>query len=385
MTGLLGHLLTAAPGCSEPLPAEEQTSGASPTDDATTTSSRPAPGSTGIDPPTGDPTGLGTTGEGSSEGSTGEASSSSADSGDSTTGDESPSVPQDSTPPVFTASVLGLDGAYDPESGQLGELLCTPVSGGPDPYPGCFRPFFHPEAPAAPEDLGAMTFIAQADADIHAAAGGFVDEIEFITHDHLTHSDLYLLRIRLGEDSAFWHEYIQIKDLLVEVGDPVEAGDVLGRPGDYHDLEHAKIGFGVVRHQEVFARLCPSRFADGLVLGQIEAAMAASNEAFGSGWEAPCLEPALACVSEPCDQPDSFVAVGGDIDRGRRRYENQCAMCHGAQGEGDTADPILGCRNCTDQATLADFIDVQMPPAGAGCSGQCAEDVAAFILWEFRG
>ncbi|MEM9453150.1 MAG: c-type cytochrome [Myxococcota bacterium] len=381
MTGLLVHLLLAVSGCSEPPPSQEQTTEDSPTDDSTTTTPSPGPGSTGIDPSTAESTGSSST----SEGSTNEASSSSADSGESSTGDEPSSVPQDNTPPVFMTSIIGLDGAYDPESGQLGELLCTTVSGGPEPYPGCFRPFAHPEAPAAPEDLGAITFIAQADAEIHAAAGGFVDQIEFITHDHLTHSNLYLLRIRLGEDSAFWHEYIQIKDLLVEVGDPIEAGDVLGRPGDYHDLEHAKIGFGVVRHQEVFARLCPTRFADDPVLEQIEAAMAASNEAFGSGWEAPCLEPALACVSEPCDQPASFVPVGGDIDRGRRRYESQCAMCHGAQGEGDIADPILGCRSCVDQTTLAAFIDAHMPPTGASCSGQCAEDVAAFILWEFRG
>lgn len=194
---------------------------------------------------------------------------------------------------------------------------------------------------------------------------------------------MFKLRIRLGEDSAFWHEYLQIKDLTVDVGDVVEPGDVLGRPGDYHDLEHARVGFGVVRHQETFVRLCPSHYATPPVLGELQAALAGSNEAFGPLWPDPCPQVALACIDAACDAPESFVAVGGDIDRGRRRYDTQCATCHGPNGEGDRGDPLIGCSICTDQDTLAAYIAAEMPPGGSGCSGTCADDVAAFILWEF--
>ncbi len=331
--------------------------------------------------PTGGSTGLDSTGSDSTGGTSSSGDAESEESSGSS-GDAQP-VPADSTPPLLTTSVIDLNGTYDARTHMLGELSCTPVRGGPEPYPGCARPFRLPSAPAALADLGALTFIARSDAEVHAAARGFVDDIEFLAHDHLTHSDLYAIRIRLGEDSAFWHEYLDVKDLVVDLGDPIEAGDVLGRPGDYHDLDHGTVSLGIIRHQETFVRLCPSRFADDAVRDEFEAAVDASTQAFGPLWSAPCLEPALACIDDHCDGPDSFVAVGGDIDRGRRRYENQCAMCHGDQGQGDTHDPIIGCSLCTDHAALAEYIDAEMPPAGAGCSGTCAEDVAAFIQWEF--
>ncbi|MFT6113635.1 MAG: hypothetical protein ACJA10_000567 [Oleispira sp.] len=93
--------------------------------------------------------------------------------------------------------------------------------------------------------------------------------------------------------------------------------------------------------------------------------------------------------------------VGGDSARntldfgkynaeGARLYGEQCAGCHGAEGNGtEIGTPLVACASCTGIATLANEISLTMP-IGKGtsvtdCEGQCASDVAEYIMYAFNG
>lgn len=74
---------------------------------------------------------------------------------------------------------------------------------------------------------------------------------------------------------------------------------------------------------------------------------------------------------------------GGDL------YAQQCAKCHGATGNGGVGgrlDSLESCPTCSDQDTLASYIDIRMPSGKqTQCTGSCARDTAAYILEQFFG
>jgi PHD/YefM family antitoxin component YafN of YafNO toxin-antitoxin module len=75
---------------------------------------------------------------------------------------------------------------------------------------------------------------------------------------------------------------------------------------------------------------------------------------------------------------------------GARLYGEQCAGCHGAEGNGtEIGTPLVACASCTGIATLTNEIALTMP-IGKGtsvsdCDGQCASDVAEYIMYAFNG
>ncbi|MEZ4450852.1 MAG: hypothetical protein R3B09_15335 [Nannocystaceae bacterium] len=148
------------------------------------------------------------------------------------------------------------------------------------------------------------------------------------------------------------------------------------------------MSLGVRRHQELVQRLCPDRYATAAVVDGAAAALAASNAAWPDlVHDTTCASPSIVCVNKSCEGPADFVVAGGDVDGGRRIYGTQCAGCHGAEGQGVSAPalcsgPACTCVACTDHATLAARIAVDMPP-DESCTGLCADDVAAFILHDF--
>lgn len=93
--------------------------------------------------------------------------------------------------------------------------------------------------------------------------------------------------------------------------------------------------------------------------------------------------------------------VGGDSTKntqnfgnfnpeGARLYGEQCAGCHGAEGNGtQIGTPLVACATCTGIATLADEIARTMPigkdTSVSDCDGQCASDVAEYIMHSFNG
>ncbi len=82
------------------------------------------------------------------------------------------------------------------------------------------------------------------------------------------------------------------------------------------------------------------------------------------------------------------------MERGASLYQMNCSECHGATGRGVGAIKGINGANFT-QAILSQFIDTYMPNGTglvskrvytpADCTGDCAQDVAAFILAGFPG
>lgn len=82
-----------------------------------------------------------------------------------------------------------------------------------------------------------------------------------------------------------------------------------------------------------------------------------------------------------------------NIENGRQIYANDCAMCHGKEGQGDVNDaipPVWGPKSFNALAgmhvepTLAAFIYYNMPYEGTGLTEEQAIDVAAFIAQQPR-
>ncbi|BDX06590.1 DUF1592 domain-containing protein [Planctobacterium marinum] len=76
------------------------------------------------------------------------------------------------------------------------------------------------------------------------------------------------------------------------------------------------------------------------------------------------------------------VTQGNPIVRGQSIFMEQCAGCHGVNGEGVGSFPALN--NEMDLSTMINTIVTSMPfGSPASCDQSCAEDVAAFIetLW----
>ena len=93
-------------------------------------------------------------------------------------------------------------------------------------------------------------------------------------------------------------------------------------------------------------------------------------------------------------------AMGTLLERGATLYfrdtaAGSCASCHGNDGEGIAnkggalvareGDAFESCDSCGSIGGLTQYIDTKMPNGGAHlCQGQCAEDIAAYIMEAFN-
>ena len=74
-----------------------------------------------------------------------------------------------------------------------------------------------------------------------------------------------------------------------------------------------------------------------------------------------------------------------DLSAGQSIYVNQCQSCHGRNGAGGLGPALTNttsCPRCTTQQELSSHIAATMPSPGA-CVGDCAANVAAYILNRF--
>lgn len=292
--------------------------------------------------------------------------------------DDDGEIPRDNTPPSLAAAPTDLTG-----------LACEPVPGRPaEQERSCLTPFVHELESTSSYDAGMFTAITQAGAQVLAPASGVVHELRFTSHDESSHTDRFRVTIRPSPDSAFFLELHDVVQPVVEAGDEVIAGDLLGQAASHYHESFSAVPFAVVRRQELVQRLCPLRYAEPEFADGYQAALAQGNAAWPEhANDSLCVATSLVCVNEPCEQPSDFVTAHGDIDAGRRLYASSCATCHGSEGEGDIAPPLCSgpscpCTSCIDHAILAERIAFDMPPEGS-CEGNCAADIAAFILHEF--
>lgn len=277
----------------------------------------------------------------------------------------------DTTPPALTEPTVNLEAALE-HCGRVGATPCIIPFRGEGREPGILRIQTAPNAAVV------------------AAGPGIVEEVRFVEHSHLTHSDLFNVRVRPKRDSVFVVEYGNLKGVKVSRGDRVRAGEQLGRAGDGGDVERGEVSFGIGREQNLNQRLCPEPFMTDELRLKWEAAFSAQEEEGSElGYSPMCEVQALACVDVTCEDASSFVEAQGDADAGRAVYLGACAGCHGGRGEGGIASALRTgregtCGTCGAHVTLAKRIEEDMPPEGY-CDPRCAADVAAFILWEFGG
>jgi hypothetical protein len=90
------------------------------------------------------------------------------------------------------------------------------------------------------------------------------------------------------------------------------------------------------------------------------------------------------------DSAQNNLDFGNFNAEGARLYGEQCAGCHGAEGNGtEIGTPLVACASCTGIATLANEISLTMPIGKdtnvTDCDGQCATDVAEYIMYAFNG
>lgn len=98
------------------------------------------------------------------------------------------------------------------------------------------------------------------------------------------------------------------------------------------------------------------------------------------------LVAAIVCSMMPaCGGPmpaDPGTSPENASARGAVLYARQCAICHGKSGEGTSGPPLRGNKRGRDD--LIALIDATMPKGDPGrCKGQCAADVADYILAGF--
>jgi hypothetical protein len=86
---------------------------------------------------------------------------------------------------------------------------------------------------------------------------------------------------------------------------------------------------------------------------------------------------AALCASASCTE--SASAPRDRMEGGAKLYAELCAGCHGAEGEGKTGPSLRDFSR--GEPTLADIIDRTMPLGSPErCKGDCAKDVAAYVM-----
>ncbi|MCH7673063.1 MAG: cytochrome c [Proteobacteria bacterium] len=85
---------------------------------------------------------------------------------------------------------------------------------------------------------------------------------------------------------------------------------------------------------------------------------------------------------------DLFQVIVADdaIVTGQDEYNQQCSSCHGIEGQGGiVAVSLVNCANCGSEDVLTTYISNVMPlGAASSCSGDCASDVADYVLTIFQ-
>ena len=284
----------------------------------------------------------------------------------------------DSAPPHITSPVVA----------AIALACSTPDTMTDDDAHPCFSGFGI-DPPGAFAEPGHLTFVTPADTQVLAVDGGVVSDVAFVDHTDITHSDLFRVSVRLHDSSAFWLEYLHVKDVTVAPGDTIQAGQPLGLAGDHFDLKHGRVSFAVRRKQTVTQRLCPSRYAENAVIAQWETALQKSNQAWPElASQQLCDSVSIVCTASTCNTPGAFESSPGDIDAGKNIYKGSCLTCHGDKGQGLVGGALcIGegceCKSCKEgHAALAARVELDMPPEGL-CDAKCSADVAAYILHAF--
>ena len=287
---------------------------------------------------------------------------------------------RDTTPPVVERLPLDVGGVYDPATQRLGSLNCSLVSDRPASVEmGCFRGF----GSGAPDPAPGVTFVTGAGVRIKAVTPGTVERVVFVAHDHLTHSDMFLIVTRASPTSVFAVAYRHVKDVGVRVGNPVVTGQVLGRSGDYFDLAHGRVMLSILRTQVYRQHLCPERFIRPEARDAFRRVLEANREAWPAYADAElCRGVSVFCHADGClDAPPELTY--GDLEAGQSIYRSACASCHGIDGGGGVGPPLrpdanVLCESCDGHRALSARTALDMPPEGR-CVDRCADDVAAFI------
>ncbi len=71
-------------------------------------------------------------------------------------------------------------------------------------------------------------------------------------------------------------------------------------------------------------------------------------------------------------------------ENGREIYNEQCASCHGASGEGGSGGALIACSTCGSQESLIAKIERDMPSASNPLRGDKASDVSEYIIAAFN-
>ena len=92
---------------------------------------------------------------------------------------------------------------------------------------------------------------------------------------------------------------------------------------------------------------------------------------------------------EGCGQASTATAIipaSADLGQGMTDYTLKCATCHRADGAAPGFRNLIGCNACqgTFEALEAKIQITMPPPFGAGCTGACAENTAAYIFCSFN-
>ena len=106
-----------------------------------------------------------------------------------------------------------------------------------------------------------------------------------------------------------------------------------------------------------------------------------------------CFLSALAGCQQEYGGDVGGASVQGNQDfgnynaEGARQYNQQCAGCHGTNGNGtDNGTPLVACATCSSIEVLANNISLTMPTGAVkNCEGQCSRDVAEYVMYAFNG
>lgn len=98
-------------------------------------------------------------------------------------------------------------------------------------------------------------------------------------------------------------------------------------------------------------------------------------------------------VVEEVEEEEQVLDLAQLLAEGRTNWDTQCAVCHGANGEGGLVDPtpvlpgvcdVPEAGGCEDFATLVEYISLTMPSPVTPCVDLCAESTAA-LIFSFAG
>ena len=247
-----------------------------------------------------------------------------------------------------------------------------------DDIPRCFVPFGYDLDQDQVEPSWA--WYTQASTDVYAVGAGEVLSTQFLEHNHADHTDMFKVVVRDHAEAAYAVEYIFVKNLQARRGDWVEPGDIIGQTGDFKDSGLGYFALAIKREESASVFHCPQHYFDEALKAEMETRL---GTVVGSGIEDLCEASSVYCDSNSCSSSDYRVSFG-DIDNGALIYKNSCSSCHGSSGEGAIGPPVFGaeCLSCGSHQELSRRTAIDMPPEGA-CVDVCADDVAAYMRYQF--